>query len=545
MIFRILILLLSLAFPCRAAIHIQTSLPLGPLESLPIQDQGRKKPFLVFAQEFLLAVSGTSSLTVKHTSFTAMEIVATLWLSPREWQQIPLILVKDKQLKNICGLPANQNHFSFETLRDTPSLQLQILEAREAQENSSEAKLSTTAKAAADVASRMMLLATLTDGSLVRIVPHPAGDHATWNALPPDDPRLKNLRTAYSSADANAFRASLTSLKSSLTKNAPAYYQAGMSKIWWELLYQKVHPFRWAWILYLLAGLMLFLFPSRNYNYPCAWILTLVGLFFQITGFACRIFVADRPPVTNMYESIVWVAFGTILFALIFESRYRSRFFLAGAIPVATASLILADSQPLILSHSIHPLTAVLQSNFWLTIHVLTITLSYAAFALAMGVAHIALGKITFRQPVPHLLYNYIYRVLQVGVLLLACGTILGGVWANYSWGRFWNWDPKETWALITLLAYLIILHGRIAGKWNGLGLAVGAVLGFLSVLMAWYGVNFVLGTGLHSYGFGTGGFQYVVAAVILDLLFVVFAITRNISGYGSTNASPLMKRPK
>ncbi len=152
---------------------------------------------------------------------------------------------------------------------------------------------------------------------------------------------------------------------------------------------------------------------------------------------------------------------------------------------------------------------------------------SNAAFALAMGVAHIALGRVILGREVSSTFYHYIYRVLQVGVLLLACGTILGGVWANYSWGRFWNWDPKETWALITLLAYLIVLHGRIAGKWQGFGLAVGAVLCFLSVLMAWYGVNFVLGTGLHSYGFGTGGFRYVIVAVAADLLFVTLALLR------------------
>jgi energy-coupling factor transporter transmembrane protein EcfT len=111
---------------------------------------------------------------------------------------------------------------------------------------------------------------------------------------------------------------------------------------------------------------------------------------------------------------------------------------------------------------------------------------------------------------------------------LLAVGTILGGVWANYSWGRFWDWDPKEVWALVTLLAYLFVLHGRIAGKWAGFGMSVGAILCFLCVLMAWYGVNFVLGVGLHSYGFGSGGFGYALAFVIAELVFVAIAVVRN-----------------
>jgi hypothetical protein len=130
--------------------------------------------------------------------------------------------------------------------------------------------------------------------------------------------------------------------------------------------------------------------------------------------------------------------------------------------------------------------------------------------------------------------------VLQLGVILLAAGTILGGVWANYSWGRFWGWDPKETWALIALLCYILTLHGRLAGWWTQFGLVVASVVCFLAVLMAWYGVNFVLGKGLHSYGFGIGGETYVVGFVIADLLFVAFAIWR----YRSTKTSRLSTTP-
>jgi ABC-type transport system involved in cytochrome c biogenesis permease subunit len=235
-----------------------------------------------------------------------------------------------------------------------------------------------------------------------------------------------------------------------------------------------------------------------------------------------------------MYESVIWVAFGTVLFALIFETIYRAGTFLLGAVPVAVASLILADSQPMILDRSIHPLVPVLRDNFWLTTHVLSITLSYAAFALALGVAHVVLGRIIAGHRPAETLYLYLYRTLQVGVLLLATGTILGGVWANYSWGRFWDWDPKETWALTALLGYLFLLHGRITGLWGGFGLAVGSVLAFLSVLMAWYGVNFVLGAGLHSYGFGTGGFSVVFSFVGLELVFVLLAFFRR--GTGKTH---------
>ena len=121
----------------------------------------------------------------------------------------------------------------------------------------------------------------------------------------------------------------------------------------------------------------------------------------------------------------------------------------------------------------------------------------------------------------------FLYRALQVGTLLLATGTMLGGVWASYSWGRFWGWDPKETWAFIALLGYLAILHGRMVGWIREFGMAVGAILGFLLILMAWYGVNFVLGTGLHSYGFGSGGYTYVGGFVAFEILVILAAVLR------------------
>ena len=119
---------------------------------------------------------------------------------------------------------------------------------------------------------------------------------------------------------------------------------------------------------------------------------------------------------------------------------------------------------------------------------------------------------------------RFLDRSMQIGVLLVATGTILGGIWADRSWGRFWGWDPKEVWALITLLVYLVPLHGRFAGWVSTFGLVVSSVVCFGSVVMAWYGVNFVLGVGLHSYGFSEGGGQGVVLSAMLAVLAVVFA---------------------
>ena len=147
-----------------------------------------------------------------------------------------------------------------------------------------------------------------------------------------------------------------------------------------------------------------------------------------------------------------------------------------------------------------------------------------------MAIGHLNLGLYFFAPQRAALLKTFslfLYRALQVGTLFLAVGTMLGGVWASYSWGRFWGWDPKETWALIALLGYLAILHGRMVGWFKDFGTAVGSLLGFLLVLMAWYGVNFVLGTGLHSYGFGSGGYAYVGGFVAFEVLVIVGALMR------------------
>jgi len=161
----------------------------------------------------------------------------------------------------------------------------------------------------------------------------------------------------------------------------------------------------------------------------------------------------------------------------------------------------------------------------------MTITLSYAAFALALGIANVTLGCFLFRSDKAdtiRALSQLTYRAIQVGVLLLAAGIILGGVWADYTWGRFWGWDPKEVWALVALLGYLAVLHARLGGAIGNRCLAVMSVVCFSLVVMAWYGVNFVLGAGLHSYGFGDGGQGFVCSAIFFQWLYAGIAIHRS-----------------
>jgi ABC-type transport system involved in cytochrome c biogenesis permease subunit len=218
----------------------------------------------------------------------------------------------------------------------------------------------------------------------------------------------------------------------------------------------------------------------------------------------------------------------------------REVIILTAAAALTTIALILADNCPAVLDASLRPLQPVLRSNFWLVTHVMTITLSYAALALALGIGNITLGYYLMgsdeRQTIRSLT-EFTYRALQAGVLLLAAGTILGGVWADYSWGRFWGWDPKEVWALVALLGYLAVLHARFVGWVRDFGVAALSVICFSLVVMAWYGVNFVLGAGLHSYGFGGGGAPYVFGAIALQGLFVAAAAVRYVTSGAAAEA--------
>ena len=526
------------------AAHTSCALDVRSLDQIPIQEAGRKKPFLVFAQESLLGLSGKTSLTIDGTKMDARQVIASLWLAPQGWDQKPIILVNHKPLKEATELDTSRKLFSYRELAANEKLVKLLDEAQALRARPGNPKPTGLLKEAADVGFRMAEFESLVGGSAFRFIANPRAADAQWLPALGTDEDVRALRQAFIAGDDGTFARETEALRVKWAAIEPNF-QPPAWKIQLETLYQKAHPFRWAWICYAAAGIVLLVSGLRAGGYAAAWVLAGSGFLLQAAGFAARIAIGGRPPVTNMYESVVWVAFGTILFALIFEAIYRSRYFLLGAVPVAVISLVLADTQTLALDRSINPLVPVLRDNFWLTTHVLSITLSYAAFALALGIGHIALIKVIKGTTPESSLYNYLYRTLQVGVLLLATGTILGGVWANYSWGRFWDWDPKETWALITLLGYLIVLHGRIAGKWAGFGMAVGSVVAFQGVLMAWYGVNFVLGVGLHSYGFGTGGFGWALLFVATELTFVILAAIRRAQTADRSRKAAALSKPQ
>jgi ABC-type transport system involved in cytochrome c biogenesis permease subunit len=193
--------------------------------------------------------------------------------------------------------------------------------------------------------------------------------------------------------------------------------------------------------------------------------------------------------------------------------------------------ICLAFAENLPIDPAINPLVPVLAHTYWLSVHVMTVMLSYSAFAIAMVLGHVMLTvELVFqRQRIDLLtsLSKLLYKTLQVGVLFLAAGIIFGAIWANESWGRYWGWDPKETWSLITFFVYLAIIHARFAGWLRHFGLAASAILGFLAVVMTYYGVNFILAAGMHAYGFSEGGQIWVGIYATTELAIIAAAWIR------------------
>ncbi|MFA6284363.1 MAG: c-type cytochrome biogenesis protein CcsB [Desulfurivibrionaceae bacterium] len=213
-------------------------------------------------------------------------------------------------------------------------------------------------------------------------------------------------------------------------------------------------------------------------------------------------------PLSNMYESLVFFAWSIAIFYLGLEWKYKNRVLGAFSMPFAFLSMAYASFSPQF-GKEIKPLIPALQSN-WLIAHVITCFVGYAAFAVAggMGIMYLikdrkaneAPGSLLASLPELKEIDDIIHKTLVFGFLWLSAGIITGAVWANSAWGTYWSWDPKETWSLITWFIYAATLHARFTRGWGGRRIAWLAVLGFLSVIFTYYGVNFLL-SGLHSYG--------------------------------------------
>lgn len=521
---------------------VKPEIPVDVMGPLILQDGGRKKPFDTYSRENLVKLTGRAKwISPEGKRWSAIEVMTDLALGTNNWLGEKIIRIGYIPLKEQLGLDTAEKFFSYRDIRSQTEVSSKLMGILNPRGGSAPGSMMVTE--ARKLVGQLNQLEKLTGEDAFAWIPVSGGGRwlhvedapQAYSALGPDILlAYRAMQQAYRQGDTLEFQMQARNFRSHLEAlGGPELYPGGRMKM--ELIYNYVHPFRWAWVV-LLVSFALLLFPGtscprRPGPYCMAMSLFGVSILLQIFGFALRTLISGRAPVTNMYEVLIFMALGASVIAYIFEIMYRQKVLVQAASVVAALTLILADNLPAVFDPGIQPLVPVLQSNWWLTVHVITITIGYAAFLLALGVGHIAMVRYLFypvdRKTIDNLT-RFNYRTMQIGVLFLAAGTLLGGLWAEKAWGRFWGWDPKETWALIALLLYLAVLHARYVRWIGGFGLNAASVLAFQGIVMAGYGVNYLLGTGKHSYGFGTGGEFIVGIFVLLELILVLLAVMRH-----------------
>ena len=306
------------------------------------------------------------------------------------------------------------------------------------------------------------------------------------------------------------------------------YIKAKGDRYLLELKYFKWNPFMWAMLLSILAMGLLVGLKNKT---PGA-VIAGISILLQIAAMTLRILISGRAPVTNMYETVMFGGLGALIISSIISIYRKEVAFVIAGLGYNVLSLMMMKFAHGMLDEGISPLVPVLRDNFWLSTHVTTVILSYAALALSWLLANSLLLRSRF-STVSSEEYRYqvdlIYTCIKYGTIMLAAGVILGGVWADYSWGRFWGWDPKETWSLIVLLVYMAILHGKYS-SWIPPHRFVALVAGaFMSVMMAWFGVNYILASGLHSYGFSEGGAVFLGTFFFIQIIILVVGTVRTL----------------
>jgi len=296
--------------------------------------------------------------------------------------------------------------------------------------------------------------------------------------------------------------------------------EADARRVQVEVWYNGFKPYGWAMVLYGLAALFAVFAVWRAQHLWLQFVpfvLMIGGGLAHSAAIAARVYILQRPPVGTLYESVLFVGLVCAVFAIVMSVRVpRPLYVLVGALSALGLLVLAPYSAPQ--GTGLELLVAVLNTNFWLTTHVLIITAGYGVCILTACLAHFAM-VMRGRD-----LSQGVYRLSIVALLLMIVGTILGGIWADQSWGRFWGWDPKENGALLICLWLIWLQHGRHSGHLKGVRFLVGCAFLNVVVAVSWFGVN-LLGVGLHSYGFvsgmaaGLGAFCFVQVALIAGLL--------------------------
>jgi ABC-type transport system involved in cytochrome c biogenesis permease subunit len=327
-------------------------------------------------------------------------------------------------------------------------------------------------------------------------------DRAHASELHPGVGFFARMGDAKRSEDIGGFHAAVMDYRQWLTEHAPRAQSRARS----ERVFNRYDPFYKSLVLYVLVCLLVFVsflrwpVPLRQ----AAFGIVVLAFVLHTGGLFARVILQGRPPVTNLYSSAIFVGWVAVLLGIVLERMFRNGLGALGAASIGFLTQIIAlhlSAQ----GDTMEMMRAVLDSNFWLATHVVTVTAGYSSTflsgALAIGFILRGFFSKNFSEESAQNLTRMVYGIVCFSTFFSFIGTVLGGIWADQSWGRFWGWDPKENGALMIVLWNSLILHvwwGKLVGR---RGLMVLAIFGNIITALSWFGVN-MLGIGLHSYGF-------------------------------------------
>ncbi len=520
-----------------AATHAQQA------STVLVQDvQGRMKPMHTFSREIMRKVYGNEAFEGSN----ADQVILGIWGAREAWYGVPIIkLGNDATLRKLI-LNEEATHASFKDFFDEKG-DYKLGQAVDASSRKKDSEKNTFDKALIALDERVSIVNLVMTGALFKWVPIEGDANNTWAADHQHESKSAAAEAffqAYSSAlhdgithnDYQKATALLNDLLAYQVKLGAAYIPSNAQRKW-EIVLNNSQIFKRLALLNTLMGLvflgLLFWFVFKD-NLGPAWLKkVLLGIAFtsfvlHTAGLGIRWYVSERAPWSNGYESMIYIAWTAVLSGLIFNRKSVGA--LSATFILSGITLFIAHLS--FLNPEITPLVPVLKS-YWLTIHVSLEAGSYGFLLLGgiIGYLNLLLYVLVSKNNASRIRksINQLTALSELtitgGLVMLSIGTYLGGVWANESWGRYWGWDAKETWALISILVYAFILHMRLIPKMKGnFAFNIASIVGFASVLMTYYGVNYYL-SGLHSYAAGDPvpipqWVYWAVAGVIITAVF-------------------------
>ena len=515
------------------------------LESLPIQDGGRVMPLGTYANRLASQLTGRRHWGAGKgpEAFSArepMQLLCDLLYSPAAMLHKPLIAIENVPFKKRVGLEEKRRFFHAVEIASCPGVNEILGQFAQAQAANQSLQPDRDQRIALDLQAAVERVASFASGARLAMVPPKDGNVYLGVSPTMADPGAEQVRDALA-AFGRAYNSNepldepaaaiVAAVKAA---GAPSPEDARAVRL--ETFYNNHRPWLMTAIAYALSILLFGLSRVAMRRVLCALAVAAAiwGVGEQVLGIMLRVGILGRAPVSNTYESLLWMGLVAVVAGGVAQLINRRAWYLVGGLVVGFLSVLFSNLVPL--ESRTGALPAVLRSNYWLIVHVLTIVASYGVLALASLLGHVYLVKeVLLRKPstvaaptyLAHPLIAQTYRAIQLGLLLLTAGTILGGVWAADSWGRFWGWDPKETWALISIVVYFAVLHARYVRWLRDFGLAASAIVGFAAIVWTFYGVNYVMATGLHSYGAGAGGAVWVGVWMLAEIAFIAVCRVR------------------